>query len=158
MIFKVFVPLSTPGFSILGGGLLGITSGVYSTAEVGAVFLGLLIVAVAGVFTIRANVAKIWREQAEGEKAKNTDLIGQLAEVVRTHAEEVAALRLEQAEQLAQLGRDAAEQRELKHKALTDLASAQQRTDLTPLLAAFGEMRRDLGILLDGHGVSSAAK
>lgn len=123
LILKLFLPMSTPGLAALGLGLVGAASGTYNAIEVIAIFLGLAVVAVAGVFTIRSNVAKIWREQAEGEKARNAVLVAELAETVKDHAADLAALTLEKAAREAELAR-----------LRSDLDDAHRRTDLTPCL------------------------
>jgi hypothetical protein len=150
LIAKFFLPISSPGLAAIGLGLLATVKGAYNLIEVVAIVIGLLVVAVAGVFTIRSNVAKIWREQAEGEKARVADLTQQLAEQAKEHAslmaaaalehsDKIAALRAEMTDALASLTREATEQRELKHKALAELAAANMRTDLTPLLTLLSE-------------------
>lgn len=139
LIFKLFLPMSTPGLAALGMGVLGVTNGTYNAAEVAAIIIGLLVVAVAGVFTIRSNVAKIWREQAEGEKARNLDLTAQLAAAVVAHAEAAAVLR-----------REANAQSDLKERALVDLDAANKRTDLSPAL----ELLRQILSAVTSHAQS----
>lgn len=143
-IARIFVPLASPGLAMMGSGVLAVAKGTYDTIEVSAIVVGLLVVAVAGVFTIRSNVAKIWREQAEGEKARNEQLVLQLAEAVKGHAAELAEIRTHHAETIAALRTEAAEQRELKHTALTDLAAANMRTDLTGLLKQLGVQHQEV--------------
>jgi hypothetical protein len=65
----------------------------------------------ASLFTIRSNVAKVWREQAEGEKA------------AREEAE-----------------REILRQRELKHTALNEANALRLRTDLMPVVEALGRI------------------
>jgi hypothetical protein len=144
IVARIFVPLSSPGLAMVGTGALAVAKGTFDTIEITAIVLGLVVVAVAGVFTIRSNVAKIWREQAEGEKARNEQLVLSLAEAVKEHAEELAKIRGQHAEAIAALRAEAAEQRELKHTALTDLAAANMRTDLTELLRQLGVQHKEI--------------
>lgn len=74
LILKLFIPMSLPGLAALGVGATEVATGTFNVIEISAIVVGLLVVAVAGIFTIRSNVAKIWREQAEGEKALNAIL------------------------------------------------------------------------------------
>lgn len=135
----LFVPLATPGLASIGLGAEAVSSGAFNAAEVIAIVVGLLVVAVAGVFTIRSNVAKIWREQAEGEKARNLDLTAQLAAAVVAHAEAAAVLR-----------REANAQSDLKERALVDLDAANKRTDLSPAL----ELLRQILSAVTSHAQS----
>lgn len=106
LIAKLFLPLASPGLATIGLGAVGVVSGAYNVVEVVAIIVGLLVMAVAGIFTIRSNVAKIWREQAEGEKARNDDLTAQLQKA-----------------------------NEERRKALADLDDCRQRSDQAPVLA-----------------------
>lgn len=74
-----------------------------------------VVIAVAGLFTVRSNVAQTWRDNFEAEKA------------ARLAAEA-----------------EAKEQRELKHQALNELAATRMKTDLTPLLEYAAQLRADL--------------
>lgn len=140
LIGKMFLPLATPGLAAVGLGLVATVSGAYNAAEVIAIVLGLFVVAVAGVFTIRSNVAKIWREQAEGEKARNADLADELAETKLEHAAEIAKMKVDWAAEVGECLRDTANEREAKDRALADLADAHQRTDQAPVLALLTEI------------------
>lgn len=140
LLAKLFLPMATPGLTSMGVGVLAIASGTYNVIEVIAILFGLMVVAVAGVFTIRSNVAKIWHEQAEAEKARNEELTTQLAELRIETAASIAEVVKENADKLAAIQREANEQREQKHIALTELATANMRTDLTPILVAQKEM------------------
>jgi hypothetical protein len=120
----MFLPIAAIGLTSLGMGLLSFASnGAYNVVEVVAILLGLIVVAIAGIFTIRSNVAKIWREQAEAEKARVVDLGQQIADITKENAVLVTALR-----------REVDEQRQLKHQALDDLMDANKRTDLSALM------------------------
>lgn len=145
-----FLGRSVPGFFIaaLGGTRLGgHGSSLYDAVEIGSVIIGVMIVAVAGLFTIRTNVAKVWREQAEAEKARNDDLTAKLTEMGKAHAREMAELREQTGADLTALRAEVKEQHELKHRALADLAAANMRTDLTPVLTALADVKAALGAL-----------
>lgn len=130
LIAKLFLPMSTPGLAALGLGVVGVANGTYNIIEVIAIVLGLLVVAVAGIFTIRSNVAKIWREQAEGEKARNLDLTAQMAELVKEHADDLAAAKIVAAEHEAHL-----------LKVMAELEAANLRTDMNPVLDLLKEIK-----------------
>lgn len=89
-----------------------------NSINLGAVIVALLVVVIAGLFTIRANVAKVWRENYEAEKAKVSQL-----------EDENAALVAE-----------ASKQREDKHAALAEVA-ALQLTDQAAVLKALAAMQ-----------------
>lgn len=91
-----------------------------STINLGAIVVGFLVVVVGGLFTIRTNVAKIWRENYEAEKAKAESL-----------EKELAAAKAE-----------TAEQRDLKHKALGEVA-ALQLTDQAAVLRELAAIRKE---------------
>lgn len=119
----------TPVLGALGmGSLVAVATGAYNAIEVGGILLALLVVAVAGIFTIRSNVAKIWREQAEGEKARNLDLTAQLAEVITEHADVIAKMKLADAEVVAEL-----------HRVAAELEAANLRTDLTSVVTKMAD-------------------
>lgn len=132
--------MASPGLGALGMGVMGVASGAYNTIEISAILVGILVVAVAGIFTIRSNVAKIWREQAEGEKARNEEMRVQMAEFRVETAAHLADVVKEHAAALAELQRSETEQRELKHAAQAELAAANMRTDLTPCLQLLNEI------------------
>lgn len=48
------------------------------TITLGSIILGILVLIAAGFFTIRTNVAKVWREEAEGQKERADRLQEQL--------------------------------------------------------------------------------
>lgn len=90
----------------------------------------LVVLILAGFFTLRSNVAKIWKDNYEAK------------------VEEVKVLTLE---------RDT--ERDKKHDALTNLASAknlllleQAKTDLAPIVTALGEQRILLEQIRDAIG------
>lgn len=140
LIAKVFLPLSTPGLLVLGMGTLATVDGVYNVVEIVAILVGLLVVAIAGISTIRSNVGKIWREQAEGEKAAREERDLKIAEMLKEHAAETAQLRLEHAEVIAALTHEAEGERDLKNKALAELADANLRTDQGPVIELLREI------------------
>jgi hypothetical protein len=152
LIGKLFLPLSSPGLAAIGAGALAVTKGTSNLIQVAAIVVGLLIVAIAGVFTIRSNVAKIWHEQAEAEKERNLSITAELAQALKDHASELAKVQLDHAHALALVQADANEQRELKHKAIAELAAANMRTDLTPALLLLQEI---LAAIQTGGGAST---
>jgi hypothetical protein len=101
LIAKLFLPFAFPGLAAIGVGALAVVTGPIQLIEVVAIVIGLGTVAVAGIFTIRSNVGKIWREQAEGEKARNLDLTADIAELKVERAEEKAVWTLREAELVA---------------------------------------------------------
>lgn len=123
LIAKLFLPFASPGLAAIGAGMLGVTSGTYNAIEVVAIVIGLATVAIAGVFTIRSNVAKIWREQAEGEKARNLDLTADVAEMKTAQAAEKAEWTIREAALTAELS-----------KLGVELHAALARTDQTPVV------------------------
>jgi hypothetical protein len=82
-----------------------------SAINVVVVVVAALAVAAGGLFTIRSNVAKVWRENYEGERAAHDEA-------------EKEILR----------------QRELKHSALNEAAALRMRTDLVPVLESLGKI------------------
>lgn len=123
LILKIFAPLASPGLAAVGLGVVGVASGTYNAIEVTSIVIGLLVLAIAGIFTIRSNVAKIWREQAEGEKARNLALTAQISEMVNRHADDVAASKIAVAEVEAKL-----------FKVSEELDEANVRTNLEPAI------------------------
>lgn len=51
-----------------------------NTITTGAIISSTIVIVIAGLFTIRGNVAKVWRENYEGEKEARELLQGQLTE------------------------------------------------------------------------------
>ena len=133
----LFLPRAAPGFASIG---LGMVAAVTPTLQAVAIISGLLVVALAGVFTIRSNVAKIWREQAEGEKARNLEITAQLAEAIRSGAEEVATCKVENAALLAASERSLSDQLAVNATLQTALDAADARTDMTPVTALLQEI------------------
>lgn len=114
---------------LIGG--LGIFTAIDFTHQVtlGSVILTIVIVLIAGLFTVRSKIATIWREEAEGERAAKERL-----------QEELAAERVERAEFEKQ-------QQEVRHELKNELAAVRSqlkvmeaRTDLTAALDAIKEM------------------
>lgn len=103
------------------------------TITLGSVLLAFVIIAIAGVFTIRSKIAAIWREEAEGERASKERLEELLSK-------ERADRSLEEREQ-----------QELRHELKNEIASCkaqlkvmEARTDLTAALEAIRVMNADL--------------
>lgn len=123
LIAKLFLPLATPGLGAIGVGMYAVVAEPIQLVEVVAIVIGLGTVAVAGIFTIRSNVGKIWREQAEGEKARNADLVADIAELKAANAAAKAAWTIREAELIAEA---------LKFS--NELHEALARTDQTPVV------------------------
>ena len=142
IVGKLFLPLAAPGFTSLGLGALAVVQGgnATSTLQVAAIVVGLVVVAVAGIFTIRSNVAKVWREQAEGEKARVATLTNDLAEARRENAEALAAATLQHAAELAKLLHDLEEERSVRTRLDTVLVELRQKTDLSVVVAKLDEL------------------
>lgn len=118
VVAKLFIPLAAPGLASIGIGLVAVTrTGAYDTIQIAAIILGLIVICVAGIFTIRSNVAKIWREQAEGEKVRNDELVARLAETKADYEARLATATTE------------------RDTALAALADAKKRTDITEVLS-----------------------
>lgn len=91
---------------------------------------GIIIILGTAWFTIRTNAVKFWREERDAEKA-----------------------RADRAEQ------EAKEQRELKHTALTELASERMKTDITPVLAELASGKNaDLAIVAALEALTDSVK
>lgn len=93
-----------------------------NTITLGTVLVGMMVVIVAGFFTIRANTARIWRENYEGEKTRAEHLA---SELIRVSAEKDAEIL---------------EQRTLKHAALSDAAAWKLKTDQTKVLQSITQL------------------
>lgn len=147
VVYKVFLPVASPGLALVGAGVAAATHSASSIVELAAIVSGLVVIAVAGVFTIRSNVGKIWREEAEGEKARVEKLREQLADLAKEAtqtterlkvewASEVAQMKIDWAAEVAKCQHDTTAEREAKERALADLAAANARTDMTPVMTA----------------------
>lgn len=124
----------------LGGATALLTSlGVYTavdfnhTITLSSVLIAFIIIAIAGVFTIRSKIATIWREEAEGERASKERLEQVLA---KERADRAVFER---------------EQQELRHDLKSEVASCkaqlkamEAKTDLTAALEAIRVMNADL--------------
>jgi len=109
------------------------------TITLGSVLLALIIIAIAGVFTIRSKIATIWREEAEGEKSK---------------AERLEAIVAQERSERSTFER---EQQELRHTLKGEIAAlqaqlkvAEAKTDLTTALEAIRIMNADLAQSVSG--------
>jgi hypothetical protein len=101
------------------------------TITLGSVLIGIIVIVVAALFTIRSKIATIWREEAEGERAAKERAESELAEEKASRA----AFELEQ--------------QEIRHNLKNDLAACQAqlkimeaRTDLTAALEAIRQMNQ----------------
>lgn len=104
-----------------------------NTVTTGSILLTAVVLAFAGLFTIRSHAAKVWRDDAEGQRAAKELLQEQLA-----------------TERADRAGFDR-EQQELRHALTTDLATEQMKvqaleakTDFTVALEKIREMNADL--------------
>lgn len=86
-----------------------------NTINVGGIIVGGLVLTFGLMFTIRSNVAKVWRETAEAEKQR-----------------------------ARQLEHERDEQREQKHTALNEVAALRLKTDQTLVLEQMARDQRDL--------------
>ncbi len=99
------------------------------TITLGSVLIAFIIIAIAGVFTVRSKIASIWREEAEGERAAKDRLEEMLAKerAERAHIER--------------------EQQELRHDLKGEIATyrsqlkvMEAKTDLTAALESIHMM------------------
>lgn len=75
------------------------------TITLGSVLIAFIVIAVSGVFTVRSRIAKIWRDEAEGERAVRQRLERELAEEKTSRAQfdrEQQELRHDLKDELAQ--------------------------------------------------------
>lgn len=114
-----------------------------STITLGSIVLGVLVLVVAGFFTVRANIARVWHENYDAEVVK------------RKQAED----RVE--ELLNELHRERDEQAELRHSLKDEIATAKALLEvekLKPNLGVIVEMAtehyatamRDVTAMFDG--------
>jgi hypothetical protein len=85
------------------------------TINLGGIIVGGLVLAFGLLFTIRSNVAKVWRETAEGEK-----------------------------ERARQLEEERDEQRRLKHEAINERNALRLKTDQTIVLKQMADDQREI--------------
>ena len=76
---------------------------------------GFAVVAAAGLFTVRSNIAQTWKDNYDAERT------------ARRSAED-----------------EAKQQRAMKHELQTELAAVRMKTDLTPLIEYVNTLRADL--------------
>ncbi len=110
-----------------------------SEITLGSILIAFIIIAVAGVFTVRSKIATIWREEAEGERAAKQRLEETLAKERSDHT------NIEQ------------KQQELRHDLKGEVAAlkaqlkaVEARTDLTVALESIREMNAALAEQLSG--------
>lgn len=106
---------------------------VNHTITLGSVLTAFIVIAIAGVFTVRSKIATIWRQEAEGERAAKQRLEETLA---KERADRLAFER---------------EQQEVRHNLKGDVVAlqaqlkvAEAKTDLTSALEAIRVMNADL--------------
>ena len=113
----------------------GVVAAVDFSSEItlGSIIIAFVIIAFAGVITVRSKIATIWRQEAEGERAAKQRLEEQLA------AERADRLTFER------------EQQEIRHNLKGDVVAlqaqlkvAEAKTDLTTALEAIRVMNADL--------------
>lgn len=123
----------TLGHGILALGGIGVLATVDFNGEItlGSILIAVVIAAMAAFYTLRSKIAEVWRQEAEGEKARANRL-----------QEELDLERKERAE-------DAHQQQELRHNLKDEMAglkgqveALKARTDLTAALEAISEMNR----------------
>lgn len=109
------------------------------TITLGSVLIAFIIIAISGVFTIRSKIAGIWRQEAEGERAKASRLELELAK------ERADRLVFERAQQ------------ELRHDLKGEvvalkaqLKAVEAKTDLTVALEAIRVMNAELAEHVSG--------
>lgn len=111
------------------------------TITLGSVLIAFIILAIAGVFTIRSKIATIWREEAEGERAAKERAEEAL---IRERGDRVVFER---------------QQQELRHDLKNEVAglkaqlkAVEARTDLSSAITAIKDMNQDsLTVSLDAH-------
>lgn len=104
---------------------------------VGSIIIGAVVIVIAGLFTIRAKIANVWREEAEGERAAK--------ERVKTNliAERADRAEFEKTQQELR--------HELKNEVVglrTQLEVMEARTDLTAALESIQAMNEQTVVLI----------
>ncbi len=109
------------------------------TITLGSILTAFIVIAIAGVFTVRSKIATIWRQEAEGERAKASRLELELA------TERADRLVFERAQQ------------ELRHDLKGEvvalkaqLKAVEAKTDLTVALEAIRVMNAELAEHVSG--------
>ncbi len=113
------------------------------TITLGSVLTAFIVIAIAGVFTVRSKIATVWRQEAEGERARAHRLEETLAK------ERDDRLQLER------------QQQELRHDLKGEvvalkaqLKAVEAKTDLTAALEAIRQMNAALAEQLSGSIVA----
>jgi hypothetical protein len=96
------------------------------TVTLGSVLLAVLIAAIAGGMTIRSKVARVWRDEADGQRARADRL---QADLEQQKSDRVASDR---------------EQSEARSELKAQIAALEAKTDLTGALEAIRVMNADL--------------
>lgn len=128
--------------SLVVGGILLVIEPVLAAASfsntitLGSIVLGVIVLIIAGVFTIRSNVAKIWREEAEGQRQKAERLAAELAGTKLAAVEEKRVFE--------------AEQQEIRHALKDELAGVkaqlaveQAKPDLSALMQRLADQHEE---------------
>ncbi len=113
------------------------------TITLGSVLTAFVVIAIAGVFTVRSKIATVWRQEAEGERARASRLEEALAK------ERADRIQLER------------QQQELRHDLKGEvvalkaqLKAVEAKTDLTAALEAIRQMNATLAEQLSGSIVA----
>lgn len=131
--------LLPPVYKMLGHAVIAITSlggllaiDFTSSVTLGSIIVTVVILAVAGIFTIRSKIADIWREEAEGERAAKERLQEELA------TEKASRAEFEK------------EQQEIRHDLKNQIAGCkaqlqvmEAKTDLTMALEEIRKMQQE---------------
>jgi hypothetical protein len=109
------------------------------TITLGSVLLAVVVLVAAGFFTVRSNVAAVWRQEAEGQKAR--------ADRADEHALEIQAQMLaEREEHQALLARERDEQQVVRHNLRNELAAVTLQLDAEkrkPDLSVLVELQKE---------------
>lgn len=128
MLPFVYKLLGSSAILTTGVGVLAVID-FSSTITLGSILIGVVVVVVAGLFTIRSNIANIWRQDAEGQRLAKERLQEELIEARASRA------------------KFDREQQELRHDIKDELAACkaqlkamEAKTDLTVALDAIKQM------------------
>jgi hypothetical protein len=117
--------MSIPQFlwvALAGSGAFVAETQFSPTITLGSIIVGVVVIVVSGLFTIRSNVAKIWRETAEGERERGDQLEQKLKQQEEIHLEEKKALN-------DQIIREREEQQTIRHDMRNELATITLQLD-----------------------------
>ncbi len=142
MLFILWRALGHASGLLTGAGVIAAVD-FNRTITLGSVLVAFVIIAISGVFTIRSKIAGIWRQEAEGERARASRLEESL---VKERSDRVQIER---------------QQQELRHDLKGEvvalkaqLKAVEARTDLTAALEAIRQMNVTLAEQLSESIVS----